>query len=447
MAAPGVVTLNLSQVPLVLQHAGTSYNALGQTQTLITLPATNPTSNSSDQVQTLLLPINNSDPAQGTTLMTFPVQGQLVSGENFQILSPNNMQALVPVVNCNTQGQALFLSSSSNLLSSQKNVQTAIFTESHSEEQGRQMQNSSISSTDAISKPSQKIETVVLPAGTSIVENSRLVEMAEHQREMIALGSQESTSSLIERMDSTTDESEMQIQTVLLPSSSSSGTVRQVHTLLLPVNEVQNGQELHASVQPMFVAVSKNSANQAQQVYVSGNISSTLSLSQVISVPISNVVLAKDPQSNQIEQSSVTSAGAQASNSSNVMVYLPQEGLLVEVPNLQQDNRIRQWYQDSELATRGLTALTQVVTPHLSLENISLNSPSESPVPQVVHLVQLEIESENANLCEEDDESVIRGWLEDSNITSQALAALNHHLSNEEVETNKKSSCTSSIFM
>ncbi|XP_013793018.1 uncharacterized protein LOC106476951 [Limulus polyphemus] len=365
MAPPGVLTLNLNQVPMLVQQPGT-----GHVQTLFTLPG-------SSQVRTLLLP-NLS--VQGATLVSVPPTEaggrdiEALPGEQYHVVTPD-MQTVVPIPVNNDHVQTLLLPMANSSLNPRGQLQTVILSDSSSVlEAGRQVQTLLVPSNGG-GNNIQQLQTVLLPVNDSIAESSQQVQ------------------TVIVPANSSLPNQGTVLQTVLAPSLNVETQPDQsAHTLVLrDINLAGLGNTLNhiQGVTPTAEAMADPNCHLQVLLATSAANSSEPTQQQeaVVAIPVSELLVSGEPKSSQ----ALGVLADSRSDSNNVLLYLPQEGLIVEVPNGQNEEKARQWYQDSEIACRGLAALRQVLTQLLSFENITLNSPTGTSSQQTFQILPVDI--------------------------------------------------------
>ncbi|XP_076320591.1 uncharacterized protein LOC143230622 [Tachypleus tridentatus] len=370
MAPPGVLTLNVNQVPMLVQQPVTGH-------TLFTLPVSSQ----------LLLP-NFS--AQGATLVSVPpteASGcdiEPLPGEQYHVVTPN-MQTVVPVNSGRVQAVLLPMASSS--VSPRGQLHTVYLSDSSSVlDAGRQVHTILVPSNGG-GNDIQQFQTLLLPVNDSTAESSQQVQ------------------TLIVPANSALPNQGTVLQTVLAPSVNvETQPDHSAHTLVLQdMNLAGLGNALNhiQGVTPNAVAMADPNCPLQVLLATSATNSSEPTQQQetVVAIPVSKLLVSGEPKSGTTSQSVGVLADSR-SNSNNLLLYLPQEGLIVEVPSDQNEEKARQWYQDSEIVCRGLAALRQVLTQLLSFENITLNSPTGNSSQQTFQIFPVDIayeeQTENA---------------------------------------------------
>ncbi|XP_076330138.1 uncharacterized protein LOC143235820 isoform X2 [Tachypleus tridentatus] len=426
MSSLGVLTLN--QVPMFLQQPGTFFNIAGQAQTIFTVPVNSQLSN---HVRTLLLP---SQPVQETALLSIvPSEsgghgpapafniGPL-SHNQYHVMAPD-IQTVMPIpvnrdhaqpilfpavsssVDPRGQLQTILLSNNNIVLGPRKQVQTLLVPNSGGGNSIQQLQTALLSENTMIFDPRKQVHTLLVPS--SIGGN------AVQQFQPVLLP-----------VNSSIAKSGQQVQTIIVPTNRAlpgQGTVFQ--TVIVPSTDVeaQPNHSAHAFVLPdintlsHIQAVSPNAASVTDsscqfQVLLTPSATESPELIQqqrnIVAIPVSEVMIPDEPSSNTASQALPLLADSQ-SISNNLVFYLPQEGLVVEVPNAQNEEQARQWYQDSELVCRGLAALRQVLPQLLSFENITLNSPTGTSPQQTFQISPIDMAyQEEPAVADEDIQNV-----------------------------------------
>ncbi|XP_022258123.1 uncharacterized protein LOC106474033 isoform X2 [Limulus polyphemus] len=399
-----------------------------QAQTIFTLPVNSQVSN---HVRTLLLP---SQPVQDVALLSvIPSESGghdsapafnigALSHNQYHVMTPD-MQTVMPIpvnrdhaqpilfpavsssVDPRSQLQTILMSNNNIVLGSRKQVQTVLVPNSGGGNSIQQLQTALLSENIVLDSRKQ-IQTLLVPSNggrssiqqlqTALLSENTIVFDPRKQVQTLLVPSSIGGNSIQELqpivlpVNSSIAKSGQQVQTIIVPANRalpSQGTVFQ--TVIVPSTDVeaQPNHSAHAFVLPdintlsHIQAVSPNAASVTDsscqfQVLLTPSATESLEVIQqqrnVVAIPVSEVLV---PSSNTTSEALTLLADSQ-SVSNNLLFYLPQEGLVVEVPNSHNEEQARQWYQDSEIVCRGLAALRQVLPQLLSFENITLNSPT-----------------------------------------------------------------------